>query len=72
MQYGDVRLFRYRYNSCTMDTTTLKPRYSTYTEMAHILAVHSQKDMDWNLALKGPDADKAITALENEMTSLTS
>ena len=51
---------------------TLKPRCSTYTEMAHMLAVHSQKDMDWNLALKGPDADKAMTALENELTSLTS
>ena len=57
---------------CMHILTTLKPRYSTYTEMAHMLAVHSQKDMDWNLALKGPDADKAITALENELTSLTS
>ena len=37
-----------------------------------MLAMHSQKDMDWNLALKGPDADKAITALEDELTSLTS
>jgi hypothetical protein len=48
---------------------TLKPRYSTYTEMAHMLAIHSQKDVDWNLALNGPDADKAMTALEHELTS---
>ena len=40
--------------------------------MAHMLAVHSQKDMNWNPALKGSDADKAMTTLENELTSLTS
>jgi hypothetical protein len=35
-----------------------------------MLAVRSQKDMDWQLTLKGKDRDKVITALENRLAPL--
>jgi hypothetical protein len=34
--------------------------------------LHTTKDMDWQTALAGPDADKAIAALQLEMESLES
>ena len=58
------------YAECMHILTTLQPRYSTYTEMSCVLAAHSQKDMDWKLALQGPDRDRVITALESELSSL--
>ena len=52
--------------------TTAIPQHEVFTRMAHILAVHAQKDMDWKTTLQGPDRDKAINALEAEISSLLS
>ena len=60
------------FNECMKILTVALPRHQTNTRIAHVLATHAQKDMDWQLALKGPDRDKAIAALEAEMTSLQS
>lgn len=58
------------YAECMHILTTLQPRYSTYTEVSCVLAAHSQNAMDWKLALQGPDRDRVVTALENELSSL--
>ena len=60
------------FNECMKILTVALSRHQTNTRIAHVLATHAQKDMDWQLALKGPDRDKAIAALEAEMTSLQS
>ena len=43
---------------------------STLTHICLHLAEHSQKDMSWKKALKGPLRDRAITALHKELDSL--
>ena len=55
---------------CMKILFTAVPRHEVNTRLTQVLAAHSQTDMDWNKALSGPDRDKVITALENEMESL--
>jgi hypothetical protein len=44
--------------------------YQTYDSICYHLALAASKDISWAEALKGPDAAKAIEALEAEMKSL--
>ena len=46
--------------------------FNTYYTVCHLMALHTTKDMDWKTALAGPDADKAVAALQLEMASLLS
>ena len=44
--------------------------YQTYDSICYHLALAASKDISWAEAMKGPDAAKAIEALEAEMKSL--
>jgi hypothetical protein len=60
------------YADCLRVLNTVTPRHEVHTRCARILAAHSQSDMDWSKAFAGPDRNKAIQALENEIESLKS
>jgi hypothetical protein len=44
--------------------------WDTYDCICHHLALAATKDIDWSVALKGPDAAEVIAALEEELKSL--
>jgi hypothetical protein len=60
------------YTDCLKVLNTVTPRHEVHTRCARILAAHPHGDMDWSKALAGPDRNKAVQALENEIESLKS
>ena len=50
----------------------LHARGTTFMELCFVLATNATKDMNWDDALSGPNADKAIAALQLELDSLES
>jgi len=56
----------------SMHEIELHAKGTTFMELCFVLATNATKDMDWDITLSGPDADKAIAALQLELDSLES
>ena len=61
-----------QFKDCLLDLQTHKPGYTDMANICYCLAVHSQKDMNWQRALQSEDAAEVILSLETEMASLLS
>ena len=61
-----------QFMDCMLDLQEQRPGYTDMANICYCLAVHSQKDINWQRALQSEDAAEIITSLETEMDSLLS